>query len=70
MADSRSSSLSELARLGFEALSETVSKLEQLVKLVGDSGHGALSAIYINEGEYSLIKYFKNSFLFDSSAIL
>ena len=45
MADSRSSSLSELARLGFEALSETVSKLEQLVKLVGDSGHGALAAI-------------------------
>ncbi len=45
MADSRSSSLSELARLGFEALSETVPKLEQLVKLVGDRGHGALAAI-------------------------
>ncbi|MEN9953577.1 MAG: hypothetical protein RL028_179 [Actinomycetota bacterium] len=45
MVDSRSSSLSELARLGFEALSETVPKLEQLVKLVGDRGHGALAAI-------------------------
>lgn len=45
MLDSRSSSLSELARLGFEALSETVPKLEQLVKLVGDRGHGALAAI-------------------------
>ncbi len=45
MADSRSSSLSELARLGFEALSDTVPKLEQLVKLVGDRGHGALAAI-------------------------
>lgn len=45
MLDSRSSSLSELARLGFEALSDTVPKLEQLVKLVGDRGHGALAAI-------------------------
>jgi glutamate-ammonia-ligase adenylyltransferase len=45
MVDSRSSSLSELARLGFEALSETVPKLEHLVKLVGDRGHGALAAI-------------------------
>jgi glutamate-ammonia-ligase adenylyltransferase len=45
MVDPRSSSLSELARLGFEALSETVPKLEQLVKLVGDRGHGALAAI-------------------------
>ena len=45
MVDSRSSSLSELARLGFEALSETIPKLEQLVKLVGDRGHGALAAI-------------------------
>jgi len=45
MVDSRSSSLSELARLGFEALSETVPKLEQLVRLVGDRGHAALAAI-------------------------
>jgi glutamate-ammonia-ligase adenylyltransferase len=45
MVDSRSSSLSELARLGFESLSETVPKLEQLVKLVGDRGHAALGAI-------------------------
>ncbi|MEY2695290.1 MAG: hypothetical protein RLZZ72_546, partial [Actinomycetota bacterium] len=45
MVDSRSSPLSELARLGFEALSETVPKLERLVKLVGDRGHAALAAI-------------------------
>ncbi len=45
MVDARSSSLSELARLGFEALSETVPKLEQLVKLVGDRGHAALAAV-------------------------
>ncbi len=45
MVDARSSSLSELARLGFEALSETVPKLEHLVKLVGDRGHAALAAI-------------------------
>jgi [glutamine synthetase] adenylyltransferase / [glutamine synthetase]-adenylyl-L-tyrosine phosphorylase len=45
MVDSKSSSLSELARLGFEALSETVPKLERLVKLVGDRGHAALAAI-------------------------
>lgn len=45
MVDSRSSSLSELARLGFESLSETVPKLERLVRLVGDRGHAALAAI-------------------------
>ncbi|BDQ00365.1 bifunctional [glutamine synthetase] adenylyltransferase/[glutamine synthetase]-adenylyl-L-tyrosine phosphorylase [Aquiluna sp. KACHI24] len=41
----RSSSLSELARLGFEELSETIPKLDELVSLVGDVGHAALAPI-------------------------
>ena len=45
MSQHRPSSLSELARLGFEELSETIPKLDELVSLVGDSGHSALSAI-------------------------
>ena len=43
MATARSSSLSELAKLGFESLSETIPKLESLVALVGDRGHSALA---------------------------
>lgn len=39
----RHSSLSVLAKHGFEELSETVSRLEDLVSLVGDSGHSALA---------------------------
>lgn len=45
MAEPRSSSLSELARFGFEDLSATVAKLDQLVKLVGDSGRSALASL-------------------------
>lgn len=45
MAEVRSSSLSELARFGFEDLSATVAKLDQLVKLVGDSGRSALASL-------------------------
>ncbi|MEY4962319.1 MAG: hypothetical protein RLZZ249_1016 [Actinomycetota bacterium] len=41
----RTSSLSELARLGFEELSETIPKLDELVSLVGDVGHSALASI-------------------------
>ncbi len=41
----RPSSLSELARLGFEDLSETIPKLDELLKLVGDSGHSALASV-------------------------
>ncbi|MEL0200203.1 MAG: bifunctional [glutamine synthetase] adenylyltransferase/[glutamine synthetase]-adenylyl-L-tyrosine phosphorylase [Aquiluna sp.] len=41
----RSNPLSELARLGFENLSETVAKLERLVELVGDWGHSALTPL-------------------------
>lgn len=42
---SRSNPLSELARLGFESLSETVPKLDRLVELVGDWGHAALDPL-------------------------
>jgi len=43
MTRGRSNPLSELAKLGFENLSETVSKLDRLVELVGDWGHSALT---------------------------
>lgn len=39
----RPSSLSVLAKYGFEELSATVERLEQLVHLVGDSAHSALA---------------------------
>ena len=42
---SRSNPLSELARLGFESLTETVTKLDSLVALVGDWGHAALEPL-------------------------
>ena len=45
MSPTRPSSLSELARLGFEELSDTIPKLDELVALVGDRGHSALAAI-------------------------
>lgn len=39
------SGLSELARYGFTDLSGTLNKLDQLVKLVGDSGRAALASL-------------------------
>ncbi|MEY4990580.1 MAG: hypothetical protein RIS08_806 [Actinomycetota bacterium] len=45
MSPHRPSSLSELARLGFEELSETIPKLDELLSLVGDVGHSALAAV-------------------------
>jgi glutamate-ammonia-ligase adenylyltransferase len=42
---SRSNPLSELARLGFESLSETIPKLDRLVELVGDWGRAALEPL-------------------------
>ena len=42
---SRSNPLSELAKLGFESLTETVTKLDSLVGLVGDWGHAALEPL-------------------------
>ena len=41
----RPGGLSELARYGFVALSETLAKLDQLVSLVGDSGRAALAVL-------------------------
>lgn len=41
----RVASLSELARYGFVDLSGTIGKLDQLVKLVGDSGRSALASL-------------------------
>ncbi|MEN9714358.1 MAG: hypothetical protein RLZZ164_1022 [Actinomycetota bacterium] len=45
MAFERSSGLSELARFGFADLSAALLKLDQLVKLVGDSGRSALASL-------------------------
>ena len=45
MANERSTGLSELARFGFVDLSGTIGKLDELVKLVGDSGRSALAAL-------------------------
>lgn len=42
---SRTNPLSELARLGFEELSESIPKLDKLVELVGDWGHSALDPL-------------------------
>ncbi len=47
MANDRSLGLSELARFGFVDLSGTIGKLDQLVKLVGDSGRSALAALVL-----------------------
>ena len=47
MANDRSLGLSELARFGFVDLSGTIGKLDELVKLVGDSGRSALAALGI-----------------------
>ena len=43
MSTNRANPLSELARLGFESLSETMPKLDLLVEAVGDWGRSALS---------------------------
>lgn len=49
MADStRGMGLSELARFGFADLSSTMNKLDQLVKLVGDSGRSALADLALS----------------------
>lgn len=42
---SRANPLSELARLGFEELSESIPKLDRLIELVGDWGHSALGPL-------------------------
>ncbi|CAB4615070.1 MAG: bifunctional [glutamine synthetase] adenylyltransferase/[glutamine synthetase]-adenylyl-L-tyrosine phosphorylase [Actinobacteria bacterium] len=45
MAIDRSLGLSQLAKFGFVDLGGTITKLDELVKLVGDSGRSALAAI-------------------------
>lgn len=45
MANDRTLGLSELARFGFVDLSGTIGKLDELVKLVGDSGRSALATL-------------------------
>lgn len=45
MAQDRSLGLSELARFGFTDLSGTMAKLDELVRLVGDSGRSALAVL-------------------------
>ena len=45
MAEARQASLSELAKFGFVELSTTVSKLEQLVKLVGDPARTSVAQL-------------------------
>jgi len=45
VADAKALGLTELARLGFAELEGTLQRLEQLVKLVGDSGRAALAPL-------------------------
>ena len=45
MADARPIGLSELARFGFVDLSGTIPKMDQLVRLVGDSGRAAFASL-------------------------
>lgn len=48
MAFERPNSLSELAKLGFEELSETIPKLERLVQMLGDKGRVALHPVSLS----------------------
>jgi glutamate-ammonia-ligase adenylyltransferase len=57
MTEARSSSLSELARFGFVDLSATVSKLDDLVKLVGDSGRSALASLGFSANPDQALNY-------------
>ena len=45
MADAKAIGLSELAKFGFVQLSETVPKLDALVKLVGDAGRATVASL-------------------------
>jgi glutamate-ammonia-ligase adenylyltransferase len=60
MADSRSSSLSELAKYGFADLSSTFPKLEQLVRAVGDNGRSALSSLALSANPDQALNYLLN----------
>ena len=60
MANSRSSSLSELAKYGFVDLSSTVSKLESLVENVGDNGRSALASLALAGNPDQALNYLLN----------
>ena len=69
MADSRSSSLSELAKYGFADLSSTFPKLEQLVRAVGDNGRSALSSLALSADPDQALNYLLNLAEIDSAKI-
>jgi len=69
MADSRSSSLSELAKYGFADLSSTFPKLEQLVRAVGDNGRSALSSLALSANPDQALNYLLNLAEIDSAKI-
>jgi glutamate-ammonia-ligase adenylyltransferase len=69
MADSRSSSLSELAKYGFADLSSTFPKLEQLVRAVGDNGRSALSSLALSANPDQALNYLLNLADIDQSKI-
>jgi glutamate-ammonia-ligase adenylyltransferase len=60
VANSRSSSLSELAKYGFVNLSSTVSKLENLVANVGDNGRSALASLALAANPDQALNYLLN----------
>ena len=60
MADSRSLSLSELAKYGFSDLSATLPKLENLVDLVGDNARSALASLARSANPDQALNYLLN----------
>jgi len=60
MADSRSLSLSELAKYGFSDLSATLPKLEELVGLVGDNARSALASLARSANPDQALNYLLN----------
>jgi glutamate-ammonia-ligase adenylyltransferase len=60
MADSRSLSLSELAKFGFSDLSATLPKLEELVGLVGDNARSALASLARSANPDQALNYLLN----------
>ncbi|CAB4689254.1 MAG: bifunctional [glutamine synthetase] adenylyltransferase/[glutamine synthetase]-adenylyl-L-tyrosine phosphorylase [Actinobacteria bacterium] len=60
MADSRSLSLSELAKYGFSDLSATLPKLENLVELVGDNARSALASLARSANPDQALNYLLN----------
>ncbi len=69
MADSRSLSLSELAKYGFADLSATLPKLENLVELVGDSARSALASLARSANPDQALNYLLNLTRVDLSKV-